>query len=345
MKKLLASAVLLLSSVCFAQTHIGGVVVQDLVTVTFSATPTFDARNGNVFKLTLTGNVTSSTLTHADAGQQLSFEICQDGTGGRTFVPPTNVQGWVAISSTASACTTEAFLFDGANAQPLASFNTLSPMTTLGDVTYESAANTASRLAGNTTTTKKYLSQTGTGTVSAAPSWQQIAAADLSDGNTGTGSIVHTTSPALASPTTTGTDSGTETLGNKTLSGTTPYNRLAATQGTALASADFSFSAGWGTGATIGSIRGTDSAFTFTMTAGTSPTTDPTVTLTFHDGAWAHAPICSAGRLRTGSVELPWSVSTTTTTAIFQARAGAEGSSPLNAVPYGANVVCVASPN
>ena len=49
----------------------------------------------------------------------------------------------------------------------------------LGDTLYSSAANTLAKLAGNTTTTKKYLSQTGNGAVSAAPSWAQIVQADV----------------------------------------------------------------------------------------------------------------------------------------------------------------------
>jgi hypothetical protein len=51
---------------------------------------------------------------------------------------------------------------------------------TLGDLLYSSASNTLAKLAGNTTSTKKYLSQTGTGSVSAAPAWAQVAAADIS---------------------------------------------------------------------------------------------------------------------------------------------------------------------
>ncbi|HEY3771320.1 MAG TPA: hypothetical protein VGN44_21785 [Candidatus Angelobacter sp.] len=47
-----------------------------LNTVTFAATPAFDASINSMFKLTLTGNVTSSTLSNAIAGEQLSFEIC-----------------------------------------------------------------------------------------------------------------------------------------------------------------------------------------------------------------------------------------------------------------------------
>lgn len=57
------------------------------------------------------------------------------------------------------------------------------------------------------------------------------------------------------------------------------------TFGTPLSSGDFSFS-GWGSGATLSGITGDDSGFTITMTAGTSPTINPTVTLTYHDGPW-----------------------------------------------------------
>ena len=50
---------------------------------------------------------------------------------------------------------------------------------TLGDIIYSSAPNTLAKLAGNTTTTKQYLSQTGTGTVSAAPVWAAISGSDI----------------------------------------------------------------------------------------------------------------------------------------------------------------------
>jgi hypothetical protein len=48
------------------------------------------------------------------------------------------------------------------------------PMTTLGDVIYGAASGTATRLAGNTTTAKQFLSQTGTGSASAAPAWSSL---------------------------------------------------------------------------------------------------------------------------------------------------------------------------
>jgi len=90
--------------------------VGTLNTLTFSTTPVFDASTASTFKLTLTGNVTSSTLTNAVAGEPLAFEICQDATGGRTFVAPTNIQGWVTIPTAANACVLETFIHDGTNA-------------------------------------------------------------------------------------------------------------------------------------------------------------------------------------------------------------------------------------
>ena len=49
----------------------------------------------------------------------------------------------------------------------------------LGDMLYSSTTNTLSTLPGNYTTTKKYLTQSGTGVVSSAPTWSTIAASEL----------------------------------------------------------------------------------------------------------------------------------------------------------------------
>lgn len=51
----------------------------------------------------------------------------------------------------------------------------------LGDTLYSSAANTLSKLAGNITAVKQFLSQTGTGAVSAAPVWATLVSTDISD--------------------------------------------------------------------------------------------------------------------------------------------------------------------
>jgi len=96
-------------------------IVSGLKVVTFSTTPTFDASLGNTQKITLTANVTSSTLSNATAGQTINFLICQDGTGSRTFVWPTNVKGAMTIGSTLSTCSAQDFIFDGTNAYAVSS--------------------------------------------------------------------------------------------------------------------------------------------------------------------------------------------------------------------------------
>ena len=49
----------------------------------------------------------------------------------------------------------------------------------LGDMIYASAANVLTALTGNITTAKQYLSQTGTGAASQAPSWATISGSDI----------------------------------------------------------------------------------------------------------------------------------------------------------------------
>lgn len=78
--------------------------------------------------------------------------------------------GWTGTLSIARGGT-------GASTKTTA-FNALTPNTTLGDISYHNGTDEV-RLAGNTTTTKQFLSQTGTGTVSAAPAWATISGADI----------------------------------------------------------------------------------------------------------------------------------------------------------------------
>jgi hypothetical protein len=80
-------------------------------TVTFSATPIFDAALGQVLTLTLSGAVTSSSLTSGGGnptqGTQIYLRLLQDSTGGRTFAFPANlkVDNNYAIDSRANSCT------------------------------------------------------------------------------------------------------------------------------------------------------------------------------------------------------------------------------------------------
>lgn len=91
-----------------------------------------------------------------------------------------------------------------------AGFNALSPMTTLGDIVYENATPAGARLAGNTTAVKQFLTQTGTGSISAAPAWGVILGSDITSAVPitagGTGQITKAAAFDALSPMTTGGD-------------------------------------------------------------------------------------------------------------------------------------------
>lgn len=74
---------------------------------------------------------------------------------------------------------------------PVYTFNSLSPMTTLGDIIYGGAAGAGTRLAGNTTTSRRFLRQTGTGTASAAPAWDGLVGGDIPNNSAEAGSVAN----------------------------------------------------------------------------------------------------------------------------------------------------------
>ena len=84
----------------------GGLVVTPL---TYAATLNTDASTGNLFRVTLTGNVTLANPTNATDGKAITWEIKQDGVGSRTvtlgskFVIPTNATTPLAWSTAANA--------------------------------------------------------------------------------------------------------------------------------------------------------------------------------------------------------------------------------------------------
>lgn len=88
-------------------------------TVSYSATPVF-VRSSAIqqWKITLSGNVTSSTTSALAANDVLTFEICQDGTGSRTFAWPTGFTAAGTISAAASTCSVQMFIWSGAAAVP-----------------------------------------------------------------------------------------------------------------------------------------------------------------------------------------------------------------------------------
>lgn len=80
--------------------------------ITYSATPVFNCALGLVHKITLTGNVSSSTLVNCLPQQPIIVQICQDASGSRTFVFPTTMSGVMTIGSTASKCSVQQFVYD-----------------------------------------------------------------------------------------------------------------------------------------------------------------------------------------------------------------------------------------
>lgn len=122
------------------------------------------------------------------SGTVTSVDVSGGTTGLTTTGGPITTSGTITFAGTLAVAS-------GGTGQITASaaFNALSPVTTLGDLIYGSATNTNARLAGNTTATKNFLVQTGTGTISAAPSWGTIDVIDvptLNQNTTGTASNV-----------------------------------------------------------------------------------------------------------------------------------------------------------
>jgi hypothetical protein len=86
-----------------------------LNTLAFSATPSFDASVSGSFTMTLTGNVTSSSVINAAGGERITFVIKQDAVGGRTFAWPPNFKGASPVAPDANSVSVQEFIYDGAN--------------------------------------------------------------------------------------------------------------------------------------------------------------------------------------------------------------------------------------
>lgn len=80
------------------------------------------------------------------------------------------------ISATGSPNSSTFLRGDGVWSTPTGFAN---PMTTLGDTIYGAASGIATRLAGNTTTTRRFLMSQGSGTISAAPIWDAVTKTDV----------------------------------------------------------------------------------------------------------------------------------------------------------------------
>jgi len=291
-----------------------------LNTLTFSATPTFDCSLGSVQKLTLTGNVTSSSLANCQAGQWVAFEICQDATGGRTFANPTGLNQWSALPIAANACAVQQYSFDSLNV----GFPDMMPALT-GDVT-SSATSTVTTVAkvngvsypsGPATHSVPVTTAANTETYKVIPDCTDTTGNHINytqstdvwscgvsvPANTVTTTATQTLSAkTLASAAFTGTETGmsitSPAISDPTITGNTNVKRLKANQGSSLVVGDVGgLGAGWGSTASVSSVVGNDVIGQISITSnGTGQAVNAGLTLTFHDGTWTTAPICLAVR-------------------------------------------------
>jgi hypothetical protein len=143
-----------------------------------SLTGTVAATNGG----TGTNTVTTGDLLYGSATNTWSKLAAGAGYKSLTMNAGGTLPEWNAVALDQSGAVSGSLgATNGGTAQ--SSYAT-------GDILYASAANTLAKLPGNITTTKKYLIQTGTGAVSAAPSWGTVDGADITGNISGSAGSV-----------------------------------------------------------------------------------------------------------------------------------------------------------
>lgn len=273
---------------------------------------------------TVAGGATSKTLTVSNtltlAGTDAStLNIGAGGTLGSAaytastaYAPAAGSSSIVTVGTIASGTWTGSAIglsYGGTGATSKTDgYNALSPMTTLGDLEYHDGTNGV-RLAGNTAASKRFLTQTGTGTVSAAPSWNSLLDADLPSALTGKTYngltlTANTTGFAVAG----GTTAKTLTISNNlTLTGT---------DGSTL---------NIGSGGTLGSAA-------YTASSAYLPTTSPVITTS------ATVPLLIGGTATTSTLTLRSTSGVGTTGADIVFQVGSNGATEALRILNSGNV-------
>lgn len=143
------------------------------ITTTIGAGAVSLAKMANLAANSIIGNNTGSgatplALSISQVRSLLSLNNVEN-TALSTWPGTSNITTLGAITTGTWNATPVTELYGGTNQSSYA----------LGDTLYASAANTLLKLAGNTTSTKEFLRQTGTGTVSAAPAWDTVTKTDV----------------------------------------------------------------------------------------------------------------------------------------------------------------------
>jgi hypothetical protein len=189
-----------------------------------------DVSGGSTGLTTSGGPVTGSgTITIAGALNETHGGTNQTSytTGDMLYASSANTLSKLAVGTNGQVLTVQS----GIPAWQTGGGGMSNPMTTLGDIIYEDNTPSPTRLGGNTTTTKKFLTQTGTGSVSASPQWSTITASDiptLNQNTTGTASNV-TGTVAIANG---GTGATTQQAAIDALAGTQASGKYLRSDGT-----------------------------------------------------------------------------------------------------------------
>lgn len=149
-----------------AITYVGGTNI-DVTGQTISLTGTVAATNGG------TGNNTVTTGDLLYGSGTNTWSKLGIGTSGFALLSNGTNVSWGALDLAGSGVT---------GVLPEVHGGTNQNSYVVGDTLYASGTNTLAKLSPNTTTTRKYLGQTGTGSAGAAPTWSTIDAGDITSG-------------------------------------------------------------------------------------------------------------------------------------------------------------------
>jgi len=150
------------------------------------------AANGSLAKITLTGNVSSSTWSMPTAGPTfVQLKVCQDATGGRTLVWPTSpTLNWLdgsapTLTTTASACELYQFYSD----QGVSTVWGWPVKGGVSTVTASAPISSSGGTAPNITLGTVGIGNGGTGQTTAGPAYDALSVQQGSIASAGTTSI------------------------------------------------------------------------------------------------------------------------------------------------------------
>jgi hypothetical protein len=334
--------------------------------------------NGGALGIPSSGTVTNLTGT-ASININGTVGATTATTGAFTSVSATGVITSTLATGTAPftvASTTQVANLNAATAGSAGTATTATNLaggnntTLLGSMPYQSNTNVTTLLSPNTSTTKNFLTQTGTGTNGAVPAWGTIAAADvptLNQNTTGTAANItassNTSLTSLANLATVGTI-GTGTWNGSVIAGQYGGTGVANTGKTITLGGNLTTSGAFTTTLTVGAntsltlpASGTVISTVTNMAANPVTGTPSSTTYLRGDGTWSTVTATTATNLAGGALgSIPYQsgssttlfvAGNTTTTPQFLTSTGSAGvatAPTLTSSTGSGNVVLATSP-